>query len=219
MRKIEQTADGSFTLFVPEMNEHYHSVKGALTESLHIFIREGLQASRAEAPAVLEFGFGTGLNAYLTLLEAERTGRKVFYTTLECFPLEEKLIQQLHYTDAASSREADLFRELHRAAWNTPVDITPHFTLLKVETDATQYAFSDDYDVVYFDAFAPDKQPEMWSEELFSRIHAHLRPQGILTTYCAKGSVRRMLLAAGFEVERLAGPPGGKREILRARKA
>lgn len=218
MIQIEQTADGSQTLFVPELNEHYHSVKGALTESEHIFIRMGLEHSSVEAPHVLEIGFGTGLNAFLTLLTADTDQRNIHYTTLERYPVTPALIEQLTYPELICPERKDDFQALHQAAWNTDVQLTPYFTLHKVETDFTSYTFPATYDVIYFDAFAPEKQPEMWTQSLFDTLCQQLNPQGILTTYCAKGAVRRMLQAAGFTVERLPGPPGGKREILRATK-
>lgn len=230
-RVIEKTDDGSATLFVPELNEHYHSTKGARTESQHIFINMGLKASTALSPRILEIGFGTGLNAWLTLEEAERSGRNIHYTGLELYPLEWQMIEQLEYIGndeqlavGGNPRSAiDLFRQLHTSPWEEDVPLTPHFTLQKVQTDANRYLAEGSQtlqgtDVIYFDAFAPEKQPEMWSQELFDRLYVLLNPGGILTTYCAKGVIRRMLQAAGFIVERLAGPPGGKREILRARK-
>ncbi|MDR0892870.1 MAG: tRNA (5-methylaminomethyl-2-thiouridine)(34)-methyltransferase MnmD [Mediterranea sp.] len=217
-RTIEKTADGSATLYVPELEEHYHSIKGAWTESQHVFVDKGLKASGAKRPSILEVGFGTGLNAWLTLLEAEQSGRAVHYTTLELYPLELSLIQGMGYTSD------ERFTQLHEAPWEQEVTITPHFTLLKHQADANAFVRSHllrpqaGFDVVYFDAFAPEKQPELWSQELFNNLSCLLKSGGILTTYCAKGVVRRMLQAAGLTTERLPGPPGGKREILRARK-
>lgn len=224
-RIIEKTDDGSATLFVPELNEHYHSTKGARTESQHIFIDMGLKASTATSPRVLEIGFGTGLNAWLTLKEAERSCREVHYTGLELYPLAWEMVEQLGYIPSSEQQHAaELFKQLHTAPWEKEIRLTPHFTLLKQETDANLLKAETDinklssFDVIYFDAFAPEKQPEMWSQELFNRLYVLLNKDGILTTYCAKGIIRRMLQAAGFFVERLPGPPGGKREILRARK-
>lgn len=211
-RIIERTEDGSATLFVPELNEHYHSVKGARTESQHIFIDMGLKASAAPRPRVLEIGFGTGLNALLTLEAAEEEKRLVHYTGIELYPLSWEEADALKYSGNP------LFKELHTSSWGKDVNITPYFTLHKIQGDATKWRMAD-FDVVYFDAFAPEKQPEMWSEELFRNIYAGMNANGILTTYCAKGVVRRLLQAVGFTVERLPGPPGGKREILRALKA
>lgn len=214
--EIQETQDGSNTLYLPDMDEHYHSVKGALTESRHIFIDMGLRHCMVQNPKVLEIGFGTGLNAFLTLLEAEDTQRYISYTTLELYPLDMNMIHQLGYPSEIDEQLASWYYALHAADWNRTITVTPHFQLLKQQVDYTVHSFSDVYDVIYFDAFAPEKQPEMWSQELFDRLYAHTAPGGILTTYCAKGVVRRMLQSAGYQVERLPGPPGGKREILRA---
>ena len=215
-RIVEETQDGSATLFVPELDEHYHSIKGALTESRHIFIEMGLKASSALSPRILEVGFGTGLNAFLTLQYAEKEQRTIHYTGIELVPLSWDEVAALNYSGDP------LFRSIHDAPWDGDIALTPHFVLRKVHADANQYieegAGSGGYDVVYFDAFAPEKQPEMWSEQLFSSIYKQLNPEGILTTYCAKGVIRRLLQKVGFQVERLPGPPGGKREILRGTK-
>lgn len=226
-RIIERTEDGSATLFVPELNEHYHSTKGARTESQHIFIDMGLKASAAPSPHILEIGFGTGLNAWLTLKEAEESSRNVHYTGVELYPLEWQTIEQLNYVpndeqitvNNEQQNAIKLFKQLHTSPWEEDVRLTPHFTLRKIQEDFNKWRVENSlFNLVYFDAFAPEKQPEMWSQELFNRIYVLLAKDGILTTYCAKGVVRRMLQAAGFLVERLPGPPGGKREILRARK-
>lgn len=230
-RIIEQTQDGSATLYVPQLDEHYHSVKGARTESQHIFIEMGLHASPVPHPQVLEVGLGTGLNALLTLEDADRCQRPVSYTALELYPLSWDEVHPLGYSDNP------LFEQLHLVPWQQPVQLTPYFSLRKLQGDAyclLSEASEPDtsspenssflipnsslFDVVYFDAFAPEKQPEMWTPELFQAIYRHMAPGGILTTYCAKGVVRRLLQATGFHVERLPGPPGGKREILRATK-
>ncbi len=216
--KLEQTADGSYTLYVPELDEHYHSVKGALTESKHIFINMGFKHSQAESPRILEIGLGTGLNCFLTLLEAQRMQRTVHYTGIERYPLGIDVLQKLNYPALIDEGHNDLYFDLHRAQWNTDVNITNLFTLHKIEDDFTTYHFDTQYDIIYFDAFAPEKQPDMWSQQLFDHLFEVLAPGGVLTTYCAKGVIRRMLQAAGFIVERLPGPPGGKREIIRANK-
>ena len=216
--EIEKTADGSYTLFVPELNEHYHSVKGALTESEHIFINMGLKHSQATSPHILEIGFGTGLNAFLTSLEAKKENRNIFYTTIEKYPLDMETIKLLDYPKLIAPDESELFYSIHYAVWNYPQRISEHFTIEKIENDFTDYHFRKGYDIIYFDAFAPEKQPEMWNQALFNNLYEVLNDNGILTTYCAKGVVRRMLQEAGFIVERLAGPPGGKREILRGTK-
>lgn len=216
-RIIEQTEDGSATLYVPELNEHYHSIKGARTESQHIFIDMGLKASAAPCPHILETGFGTGLNALLTLQEAERTGRPVRYTGIELYPLAWTEVEALHYSDDPR------LRLLHEAPWEEEVCLTPTFRLLKLRRDLTSWQADDECpplrcDVVYFDAFAPEKQPALWTPAVFRNLYRCLTPGGILTTYCAKGAVRRLMQDIGFRMERLPGPPGGKREILRATK-
>lgn len=218
-RVIEKTEDGSATLFVPELNEHYHSVKGARTESQHIFVHMGLEASTAAKPHLLEIGFGTGLNALLTLEAAEKGQRCVHYTGIELYPLSWEEVDALKYSTHP------LFEALHRAPWEEEEVITPNFTLKKVQADVQTIGAdgllrinNSPFDVVYFDAFAPEKQPGMWEESVFRSIYASMNLGGVLTTYCAKGAVRRLLQAVGFKVERLSGPPGGKREILRATK-
>jgi tRNA U34 5-methylaminomethyl-2-thiouridine-forming methyltransferase MnmC len=208
------TEDGSHTLFVPAIDECYHSTHGAMQESRHIFIEEGLKQCTKSDIHVLEIGFGTGLNAFLTMIEAERSGKHIHYTTLEKYPLEIDKALQLNYTDGLSSENRIDFEKMHTSSWNENIQITPFFILKKIETDFTSYIFKDNFDVVFFDAFSPEKQPEMWTQELFEQIFNQCIAGSILTTYCAKGVVRRAMQAAGFKVERLPGPPG-KREILR----
>jgi tRNA U34 5-methylaminomethyl-2-thiouridine-forming methyltransferase MnmC len=205
------TADGSHTLFVPELDEHYHSVNGAIQESQHVYIDAGFNQSTKKEIKVLEMGFGTGLNALLTLLEAEKREIKVVYTALEKYPLPDSITCNLNY----SQLNEDLFHKIHQAEWEKFVRITPFFSLHKVQTGFSEFDFPDTYDVVYYDAFAPDKQPEVWSQSLFDKIYAQMNEKGILTTYCAKGNIRRMMQHAGFRIERIPGPTG-KREMLRA---
>ena len=218
--EIQHTEDGSATLFVPELDEHYHSVKGAYTEALHIYRDCAYQyaAERCVCGStplrLLEIGFGTGLNAAVTAMAATAQS-PVHYITLEKYPVEPSIVNQLGYEALVP---AQLFADIHAASWEQPVPITPHFTLEKRCCDLLTTELPHDIDVVYFDAFAPEKQPEMWGAELFARIYHAMRPGGVLTTYCAKGAIRRLLQATGFSVERLAGPVGGKREILRAIK-
>ena len=215
------TEDGSHSLFVPHLDEHYHSTHGAIQESRHVYIQSGFEASTLKQINVLEIGFGTGLNAFLTLLEAEKTNKEVHYTSLELYPLDIEKAKKFNYAQQLSdaSRES-LFLSLHTAPWNESVIITPSFSLHKIETDFSNpdnLKPKTHFDVIYFDAFAPEKQPEMWTQEIFDRIFILSNPEAIITTYCAKGVVRRMLQSAGFTVERLPGPPG-KREILRGAK-
>jgi len=214
---LSRTADGSMTLYVPALDEHYHSMNGAVQESLHVYLAAGLlhyiqnNEKIQRELQVLEFGFGTGLNAFLTALEAEKQKIKIHYTALEKYPLLPEITDQLNYSETNRS----LFHHIHRSAWEIPVVITPYFTLQKLEIDFATFDYSRRYDVVYYDAFAPGKQPEVWSQELFDKIFSAMNPDGVLTTYCAKGSVRRMMQQAGFTVERIPCA-AGKREMLRA---
>lgn len=216
--EIQHTDDGSATLFVPELDEHYHSVKGAYTESLHIYrdcaYRHAAHHSAVRPLRLLEVGFGTGLNAAVTAMAATADS-PVHYITLEKYPIDASVVSGLGYDTLV---DAPLFTALHAAPWEQPTAVTPHFTLEKRCCDLLTAPLPGDIDVVYFDAFAPEKQPEMWGEEVFANIHRAMRPGGVLTTYCAKGAIRRLLQQVGFTVERLAGPVGGKREILRATK-
>lgn len=220
--EIEITADGSHTLFVPSMNEHYHSTNGAQTEAEHIYINYGLRRSEASPLNILEIGFGTGLNAFLTLIEGQKIGKKIHYTSLELYPLKLDVIEKLNYPQNICPEKSELYYDLHRAEWQKATIITPLFTLKKLhvdytKSDSTSTWNTNKYDVIYFDAFAPEKQPEMWNQELFDTLYQSANINGILMTYCAKGVVRRMLQSSGFIVERLPGPPG-KREVLRATK-
>ena len=210
---IKKTLDGSHTIYLPAIDEHYHSVNGAVQESRHIFIDAGLKACKKNEIYVLEVGFGTGLNASLALLEAEQSRKKISYTAIELYPLMENEIAQLNYSEYTGTA----FQTIHSAKWGADVKISSHFAIRKILADFIVFDLQEKYDVIFFDAFSPEKQPEMWTENVFSRLYKHCNAEAILTSYCAKGKVRRAMQAAGFVVERLPGPLG-KREILRARK-
>lgn len=216
-RELQLTADGSHTLFIPEMDEHYHSVNGAVQESRHVFIEAGLHRLEREEITILEIGFGTGLNAFLTLLDAEAHQQKIHYYSVELYPLDIDVIESLNYGEIICGGRKDVFRALHGAKWNTSVRVTEFFELHKIQGDSNTCGLPEQIDLIYFDAFAPDKQPEMWNQEIFNRLYAHTTEGGLLMTYCAKGVVRRMMKEAGYSVERIPGPPG-KREMLRAIK-
>ena len=227
--QLQITTDGSHTLYIPEMEEHYHSVNGAIQESLFVYIERGFLASLEMTDAglnqckkriinVLEFGFGTGLNAFLTLVETEKRNLKVNYTSIEKYPLPETVTKQLNYTKEFPEKFQACFAQLHACEWEKFIPISDNFQLKKIQSDFSDFQFEDNYDVIFYDAFAPDKQHEVWSQEIFDNIFQHTNSNGILTTYCAKGNIRRMMQAAGFQTERIPGPPG-KREMLRARKS
>ncbi|MFZ5553839.1 MAG: tRNA (5-methylaminomethyl-2-thiouridine)(34)-methyltransferase MnmD [Bacteroidota bacterium] len=211
------TIDGTVTLYVPALNEHYHSVHGAMQESMHVFIRAGLleAAKTKKELQIFEMGFGTGLNALLTWRWAQMNALNIHYTSVEKFPLEKTVIDSLNY---AEKDETVFFEQIHSAEWNKQSVIAGNFNLQKKLGDISEINFPQkSFDVIYFDAFAPRVQPELWTDEIFGKMFSLLNPAGILVTYCAKGEVKRSMKRAGFEVETLAGPPG-KREMTRGRK-
>lgn len=222
-REIIRTGDGSATIFIPEWNEHYHSKHGALQEAYHVFIRTGLDFYRSKASdtaeiSILEIGFGTGLNALITLLETRTGVSKVNYTGIEAYPVSGEELRELDYAALFSQPEAQqFFKRMHEAAWEKPVEIAPGFELYKKQLFFSEIRDVALYDLVYFDAFGPRVQPDLWTEEIFAAMYKALKKEGVLVTYSAKGSVRRAMEAVGFKVERLPGPPG-KREMLRATK-
>lgn len=215
---IRTTADGSATLYRSDIDEHYHSVKGALSESLHVYIdmgwRKGTENKRALR--VFEVGFGTGLNAALTAAAAIRENVDTEYYSIELYPLTEEVSSLMLNQELADC--ANEFEAVNNARWDEETAINSQFRLFKINGNLLTTELPHNIDVVYFDAFAPDKQPEMWNEDIFRRLHAIMNPGGVLTTYCAKGIVRRTLRQIGFRTERLPGPENGKREILRATK-
>jgi tRNA U34 5-methylaminomethyl-2-thiouridine-forming methyltransferase MnmC len=217
--KLEITGDGSHTLSVLDMNEHYHSVHGAISESRHIFIEAGLKyiLPEKEKINILEIGFGTGLNALLAFIELSKLNIPCEYTTIEAYPLEEKIFSKLNYPELLNI-PAKHFISMHRSEWNKKVKISPTFELHKIQCKVQDIQLKENYfDVVFFDAFAPDIQPEVWAEEIFKTIFSSMKNNSVLTTYSTKGTVKRTLKNIGFIIEKLPGPKG-KREILRATK-
>ncbi len=218
-QQLVKTEDGSHTLFVPELDEHYHSVHGAIQESLHVFIHAGLNTINSDKIRILEIGFGTGLNALLTWKYCVENDKTVSYHTLELYPLEEPVWSELNYPHHISEAAIPIFKKLHASPWNKETAITGTFILKKKHADLTSYPFTPEnqYDLIYFDAFAPNKQEEMWSDKIFNKIVNQMAPGGVFVTYCAKGVVRRALQTAGLTMERIPGPPG-KTQMLRGRK-
>lgn len=218
-RKIIQTSDGSKSLYLPQYDETYHSRHGAVQEAYHVFIRSGLDLFEDGAQVrILEMGFGTGLNCFITWLEAQRRNLKISYCGLEAYPVSLDVCRELDYPAALDREESQiLFESLHQSPWDRTVEIDKSFELSKVKSTLSDFKATTFYDLIYFDAFGPRVQPDLWTESVFEKMYQALDSQGILVTYSAKGSVRRALQAVGFEVERLPGPPG-KREMLRARK-
>ena len=230
-RKLIKTKDGSHSLYVEELNEHYHSIHGALQESRHVFMEAGFKSlitgfslrEKKKTVTILEVGLGTGLNVLLTILENFQTKQDVSYTALEAFPLSNSLLSDLNYTDLLTTTTQTkenvqlIFDAIHSSEWNKEVEITQQFRLNKLHTTLQQVELTGMYDLIYFDAFGPVVQPEMWTQEVFLKLMNAMNNRGMLVTYCAKGSVKRTLKEVGFKVETLQGPPG-KREMIRAVK-
>lgn len=217
------TADGSHSIYVPELNEHYHSVHGAIQESKHVFINAGLKAPgllTVTPLRILEIGMGTGLNVFLTFLENIEHKKQIVYTAIEAFPVNEKLIHELNYVKELNAKEhQDIFNKIHRSSWEQQITLSPHFTFRKIKNTIQETTLTEkQFDLIYFDAFSPEIQPEMWRENVFEKLFQSLNSNGILVTYCAKGVVKRILKKVGFTIENLPGPPG-KREMTRGVKS
>lgn len=211
------------TIQLTDWDEQYHSKHGAVQEARHVFLKMGLQYFFENNPekeefSILEIGFGTGLNAFLTLLEAEKLKKKIRYTGVEAYPIAREEVAELNYPEAADAktRNSD-FQKLHQTSWEKEEEITDSFVLKKEEKRFENISAEKCFDLIYFDAFGARVQPELWTEEIFQKMYRALRPKGVLVTYAAKGSVRRAMHSSGFDVEKLPGPPG-KREMLRAVK-
>lgn len=219
-RKVQITADGSATILIPDMDVTYHSKHGAIQESNHVFINSGLAYFHSKRPEqssvrIFEMGLGTGLNALLTILYADAHNLNVHYEAAEAYPLNAQELSAVNYADQLNTKET--FNQLHTAPWDTKTPINQFFNLTKHHCKLNDLNCSGSFDIIYYDAFAPNAQPELWTEEVFKKLQSMLNKGGILTTYCSKSIVRKAMINAGFNVEKLAGPPG-KREILRALK-
>ncbi|MEZ4802338.1 MAG: tRNA (5-methylaminomethyl-2-thiouridine)(34)-methyltransferase MnmD [Gelidibacter sp.] len=221
-RKIITTADGSKTIHLVDWNEHYHSIHGAIQEANHVFIKHGLLFFVESFPKIspihiLEIGFGTGLNAFITLIETEKLNIPIIYTGIEAFPVSLEELNEMNYSELLEFNKADIFQNMHLNSWEEKHRITSLFSLTKLKKFFKDIEDQGEYDLIYFDAFGARVQPELWTETIFKKMYEALKPNGVLVTYSAKGSVRRAMQAVGFKVEKLPGPPG-KREMLRAIK-
>ena len=214
--ELIKTSDGSDTLYKKEIDEHYHSTHGAIQESYHVFIEAGLRTCNKPSLTIFEVGFGTGLNAYLTTLETITKEITIRYITIEKYPLPAEIWESLNYPDMIENGNPLYFKNIHDAQWNQEVIITPNFSILKLSSDLLMLDFSalPLFDLIYYDAFSPEKQPELWETSVFKQLANHCNPDAKIVTYCAKGAVRRSMKEAGFIPERIPGPPG-KREMLR----
>ncbi len=222
-REIVITADGSSTIHLPDWDEQYHSKHGAIQEAYHVFIKHGLHHFYNSEVInsninILEIGFGTGLNAFITMLEAEKLRAKINYFGIEGYPILMSEIEQLNYPEALKvESKKGLFKALHQVTWEEKHTISEYFLIEKQNRFFSEIEEKNQYNIIYFDAFGARVQPELWTESIFLRMYEALQTEGVLVTYSAKGSVRRAMETVGFEVERLPGPPG-KREMLRATK-
>ncbi|MEG1498503.1 MAG: tRNA (5-methylaminomethyl-2-thiouridine)(34)-methyltransferase MnmD [Bacteroidales bacterium] len=232
---VQITQDGSSTLFLTEQKEHYHSIHGAVQEAICVYIQGALQvgmnavlSSASFAPVrVFEMGFGTALNALLTWIEAEKQQIPVQYTAVEAYPLSKEIWEQLNYGTLFPPPYELFFQKLQNAMWQKEeeiganfdgVSLSPFFSLKKIDGKLQKLKMPcQNYDVVYYDAFSPEIQPELWTTEIFEKVYDSMSENSVLSTYCAKGQVKRNLKELGFIVENLPGPKG-KREITRAWK-
>lgn len=219
--EIFLTQDGSHSLRSRRFGVSYHSKYGAIQESRHVFLEGGLYPTllRKKSVRILELGFGTGLNAFLTLLDSRDKQFTAYYHSVEAHPIDPETVSELNYGQlVAEGQYAADFHQLHQADWDAATAIDERFTLYKSKGDFTQTPLGNNYDVIFFDAFAPNAQPELWEKETLARAYDALGEGGVLVTYCAKGYVKRNLKALGFTVQALPGPPG-KREMTRAVKS
>ena len=223
-RKIITTADGSKTIQLEEWNEQYHSIHGAINEANHVFLKHGLLfylsdhiKNEAKEISILEIGFGTGLNAFLTLIEAEKRKLSINYLGVEAYPVKKDEIEVLNYVELISETHKHEFEQLHNSKWEKQIQISKYFNLKKEQKFFKEIAHIKAFDIVYFDAFGARVQPDLWTEAIFKIMFNAMKPNSVLVTYSAKGSVRRAMQDVGFNVERLEGPPN-KRHMLRAIK-
>lgn len=214
-REILITSDGSTTIHLPDWNEQYHSKNGSINETHHVFINSGLKQVSCNEVSILEIGFGTGLNCFITFLE---TKKKINYVGVEAYPVTKEEVEKMNFISVLDVKsDTAVFNKMHSVSWEEKHQISETFSLVKRKQLIENIEDKEAFNLIYFDAFGARVQPELWTEAIFTKMFNALKLNGILVTYSAKGSVRRAMQAVGFIVERLPGPPG-KREMLRARK-
>lgn len=217
-REIIQTLDGSTTIHIQDWDECYHSKHGAIQEAEHVFIKNGLTLFENKSIAILEIGFGTGLNAFITYLETSKRQQKIQYVGVEAYPITAEELASMNYVQELNAEgQRPIFELMHQSEWDKIARIGEHFTLTKRKQFFHEIEDKNSFDLIYFDAFGYRVQPELWSTEIFKKMYDALTPDGILVTYAARGVVKRSMIEVGFTVEKLAGPPG-KREMFRAKK-
>jgi tRNA U34 5-methylaminomethyl-2-thiouridine-forming methyltransferase MnmC len=218
--KLVKTSDGSHSLYVEHLDEHYHSVHGAVNEALHVFIKNGLSkvAETTTTIKIFEMGFGTGLNALVTKQFAQNNNLKIDYSAIEAFPLSWDECKPLNYLEQLNALDlAAFFQFIHQVEWNKKTAIDEQFSLHKIHAKIEDVSLNETFDLIYFDAFGPRAQNDMWTKEIFQKLYNATTNNGVFVTYCSKGQVRRDLESVGYKLERLQGPPG-KREMLRGIK-
>jgi tRNA U34 5-methylaminomethyl-2-thiouridine-forming methyltransferase MnmC len=217
-REIIKTLDGSTTIHLEEWNESYHSKHGAIQEAKHVFIMNGLSLFENNPISIMEIGFGTGLNAFITFLESENKNQKIDYVGVEGYPVNAEEVLAMNYVEELEALEfRNIFEEMHKSEWGEKIEISSRFSLTKRKQFFDEINDLEIFDLIYFDAFGYRVQPELWSTEIFQKMYNSLKPNGVLVTYAARGVVKRSMISVGFTVEKLAGPPG-KREMFRAFK-
>jgi len=217
-REILTTKDGSTTIHLTDWDESYHSKHGAIQEAYHVFIKSGLSLFEKKSVSILEIGFGTGLNAFITYLEAKKISQNIDYVGVEAYPVQEEEALQMNYvSELNASDEKDVFEKMHQISWEDKHAISNHFSLTKRKQFFQDITDVDSFDLIYFDAFGFRVQPELWSLEIFQKMYAALKKEGVLVTYACRGSIKRAMIECGFKVEKLPGAPG-KREMLRGTK-
>lgn len=217
-REIIHTNDGSTTIHLPELNESYHSKHGAIQEAYHVFIKNGLSLFKGQPIAILEIGFGTGLNSFITFVETKKDNQIIDYVGVEGYPVEMDEAMQMNYPNEIDANEAAIFKQMHECNWELQHQLSDNFTLTKRKQFFQDIKDVAAFDLIYFDAFGFRVQPELWSEAIFTAMFKGLKPNGVLVTYACRTSIKNAMLSAGFSVEKLPGAPG-KREMLRATKA
>ena len=218
-REIFQTLDGSTSIHLPDWNESYHSKHGAVQEAYHVFIQNGLFTFNNLPVSILEIGFGTGLNAFITYFESKKSNQKIDYYGVEAYPISADEILQMNFvSELNAASESEVFKRMHECEWEIINQISPLFSLTKRKQFFEQIEDEGKFDLIYFDAFGYRVQPDLWSTEIFRKMYKSLKSKGTLVTYAARGVVKRSLIEVGFTVEKLPGPPG-KREMFRATKS
>ena len=217
-REIIHTNDGSTTIHLPEWGESYHSKHGAIQEAYHVFLKNGLSLFGGKSIAVLEIGFGTALNCFITYLESKKNNQTIDYVGLEAYPVEMDEAMQMNYPNEIDASEASIFKQMHECSWEIKNKLSENFTLTKRKQFFQDIEDAASFDLIYFDAFGFRVQPELWSDSIFAAMFKALKPRGVLVTYACRTPIKKAMLSAGFSVEKLPGAPG-KREMLRATKA